>query len=93
MVAGRRNFKPGKDWTMLISQSQSETIGRQGSRSPDFAELRRQVANPSEMDESSRQRLMDLARRLARVRAMGDEYHRVDLSDYAASVLMNATGV
>jgi hypothetical protein len=78
---------------MLISQSLSETTARQGSRPLDFAELRRRVANPSEMDESSRQRLMDLARRLARVRAMGDEYHRVDLSDYAASVLMNTIGV
>jgi len=72
---------------MLISQRQSEPATGQGCPVGNFAELRRHLAHPSSIGDTDRQRLMDLARRLARVRAMGDEYLRVDLSEYAASAL------
>ncbi len=75
---------------MLIPQSQSEPAGTQGRPRTDFAELRRQLANPSSLNEGSRQRLLDLARRLARIRALGDEYTRVDLSDWATETLLNS---
>jgi hypothetical protein len=41
------------------------------------------------MDSWHRQRLVKLAKRLARVRALGDEYLRVSLSEHATEVLLN----
>jgi hypothetical protein len=73
---------------MLISQQdRSEARRRQGSPRIDFAQLRRQLASPSEIPDGHRQRLLELAGRLARVRALGDEYCRVELSDAAAAVV------
>ncbi len=73
---------------MLIShQVQSRRRGRHGSGPASLAELRRQLTKPSELDDGLRQRLLDLARRLARVRALGNEYARVDLSEHAAAAL------
>lgn len=74
---------------MLISQCHSELRTGQGRPETDLAELRRRLASPSAMTDGHRQRLVDLAGRLARVRALGDEYLRVDLSDHATEVLLN----
>jgi hypothetical protein len=74
---------------MLISQGHSELTTGQGRPETDLAELRRLLAVPSAMTERHRQRLVDLAGRLARVRALGDEYLRVDFSPHAAEVLLN----
>jgi hypothetical protein len=72
---------------MLIpQQAQCEMVGRQGCRPVTFDELRRQLATPSESSEGHRQRLLDLARRLARVQALGDEYNRVAFSPAAESL-------
>ena len=76
---------------MLSSRRLSGPADEQGGSSMDFAELRRHLANPSEMTDTDRQRLLGLARRLARVRAAGGEYHRVDLSVHARTILLNAT--
>lgn len=74
--------------TMLISQeAQSETGRWQGSPRISFAQLRRQLANPSEISDGHRQRLQDLAKKLARVKALGDGYSRVELSDAAAAAV------
>lgn len=78
---------------MLISQSCSESDSEHGSSPTNFAELRSLLGRPLDMGDQQRQRLMVLARRLARVRALGDEYNRVDLSDYATDVLLNETAV
>jgi len=78
---------------MLVSQSYSESDSEQGSSPTDFAELRSLLAHPADMGNEHRQRLMVLVRRLARVRALGDEYNRVDLSDYAMDTLLNETAV
>ena len=73
---------------MLISQSaQGGPAGTNGLASVDIAELRRQLANPSTVSDATRQRLLQLARRLARVRALRDEYLRVDFSPYVAAIL------
>ena len=53
----------------------------------------RRLADPSFTDEGPRQRLVDLARRRARVRASGGEYFRVDFSEYALSMLMSGSAV
>lgn len=78
---------------MLISQSLSEPLGEQGRSPMDLAELRRLLECPSLIQDGHRQRLVDLARRLARVRALGDEYSRVDLSDHVHSILLNGQPV
>lgn len=68
---------------MLISQNPGESANEQGGSAADFAQLRRQLGDPASLDGRGRQRLMELARRLARVRAMGDEYLRVVFSKYS----------
>jgi len=73
---------------MLISQEGcSESHERQGCRRASLAELRRRLAKPSSLDDGHRQRLVDFVQRLARVRSLGDEYGRVELSGYAAAAL------
>jgi hypothetical protein len=73
---------------MLIPQSaQPDVARRQGSKAGSLAELRRALARPSRITDGTRQRLLDLARRLAAVRRLGDEYARVALSDYVESAI------
>ena len=61
--------------------ARSDRQGRHGSRPIGIAELRRQLARPSQLDDEHRQRLLELVQRAARVRAFGGEYRRVSLSD------------
>lgn len=81
---------------MLIpQQAQHETGHRQGSSASGLVELRRRLTRPSSrgskrdksrlvasFTDGNRQRLLDLERRLAAVQALGDEYARVELSEY-----------
>ncbi|HUT56352.1 MAG TPA: hypothetical protein VNA25_00595 [Phycisphaerae bacterium] len=68
---------------MLIpQQAQRDTASRQGSSANGLAELRRRLTRPSSLTDGNRQRLLDLERRLAAVQALGDEYARVQLSEY-----------
>ena len=73
---------------MLIPQSaQYETPARHGSRAVKLDELRSCLAEPSRLTNQHRQRLLELVRRLDRVRALGDEYAGIRLSDAAAAAL------
>lgn len=72
---------------MLIPHSPSEPHDKHGGLRTDFAELRRQLADPSRLSDVSRQRLVKLAQRLARIQTGGDEYRRVDLSEDARAAL------
>ena len=73
---------------MLISQdTQGEAHRRQGRSRDSLAGLRRQLANPSTMSDGNRQRLRELARRVARIRCLGDEYVGVGLSEWSAAAL------
>ena len=75
---------------MLIPQTvQCELQGRQGSPPATFAELRRELASPSALSGGQRRRLLDLARRLARVQTLGDEYARVRFSHQARAAMRN----
>jgi len=56
---------------------------RQGSRPVSIAGLRSQLAKPSQMSDGHRQRLLDLARRLARVQTCVGEHSRVQFSEHA----------
>ena len=75
---------------MLISQEvQGQTPRPQGCGGR-LAELRGQLADPSTLSDGNRQRLLELARRLARVRRLGDEYDRVELSEHSLKALSAA---
>jgi len=63
----------------------SEADGRQGGRPGSLAELRHHLSEPSRLTDGHRQRLLELAQRVEHVRALGGEYRRVSLSDYAAA--------
>lgn len=71
----------------ISSEAQCDLQARQGGRTNGIAELRRQLARPSQLTDGHRQRLLDLATRLKRVQALGGEYRRVTLSDFATTAL------
>ncbi len=73
---------------MLISQqAQSQTPVSKGIDRSKLAELRDHLADPSALSDGNRQRLLELARRLTRVQALGDEYVRVGFSASAMDAL------
>ncbi len=73
---------------MLIPrQAESETAARHGGPHATFAELRRRLAEPSKIDDGHRQRLLELARRSARIQALGDEFARVEVSRFVTAAL------
>jgi len=79
---------------MLISQAvECERPRMQGGPEAGLAELRRQLADPSTLSDGNRQRLLELARRLARVQALGDEYARVEFSRQAAAATRTIVAV
>jgi hypothetical protein len=75
---------------MLIPQTaQCKLRGWQGGPPVALAELRRQLASASALSGGHRWRLLDLARRLARVQALGDEYARVCFSPQAHKAMQD----
>jgi len=73
---------------MLISRrAKCGARNRHGSQGVSLAELRRVLAEPSGLDDQHRQRLAGLAKRIARVRALGDEYAGVGLSEYVTAAM------
>ena len=77
---------------MLDSQRpKSGPSDGQGCHRQVFAELQRRGVE-SKCEEGLRQRLMVLAKRLARVRALGNEYGRVGFSENVQA-LLNETAV
>ena len=77
---------------MLIPQkAQRKPVVGHGRPAIGLAELRRRLANEASLDDAHRQRLLELAQRLARVQALGDEYARVTLLPQAARVVESST--
>jgi hypothetical protein len=73
---------------MLISpDARSDPQCGQGCPQMGIAELRGQLARPSQLDDGHRQRLLDLAQRVARVQGLGGEYRRVSLSETARAAI------
>jgi len=73
---------------MLIPRrAKCGTRNRHGGRDVSLAEVRRLVVAPLAMNERHRQRLLNLAQRLARVRALGDEYAGIELSEYVTAAM------
>ena len=74
---------------MLIPRQTPGGARRTQRRSrSNLAELRRHLADPSRLSDANRQRLLELARRVARVQALGDEYVRVGLSEQAEAAML-----
>lgn len=84
---------PGrKDSHMLIPRQAKRQTGRwQGSPRVSLSGVRRHLVNPSELPDGHRQRLLELAQRLSRARALGDEYLRVEFSPAAAEAARHAS--
>ncbi len=61
--------------------------GRHGSHAVDWKQLRSELADPARMSPDSRQRLMELNHKLDRLRALGDEYTEVELSEWTQAAL------
>ena len=79
---------------MFTSQQHlSDLPRRQGCPSADLAELRHDLARPSQVNDGHRQRLLDLAQRVARVQALGGEYRRVSLSEHVQAALTQTAAV
>ena len=72
---------------MLIPRTVQEASRQRHGGRCSIAELRRRMAVPGSLDEGHRQRLQELATRLARVRCLGDEFSRVDLSEHVHAAL------
>lgn len=68
-------------------EASSESSGRHGSRPVALAELRRRLARPSDLQDGHQQRLLELAQRLTRVRALGNDYARVELSSFVTHAM------
>jgi hypothetical protein len=73
--------------------SRSGVRGRKGIRPAEIAELRRDLARPSSISDGNRQRLLDLARRVAQINSLGGEYRRVSLSEHAQAAIGDAAVV
>ena len=77
---------------MLIPQTaRSETRGGHGRTPNNLADVRRELASPSNVSSGVRQRLLGLAQRLARVQALGDGYARVGFSPEARAAMEQNT--
>ena len=73
---------------MLASQAtQGGLQAGHGGPAISLAELRRHLASPSTLADGHRQRLLELERRLGRVRALGSEYARLGLSQFVTSAM------
>jgi len=58
-----------------------------GGGRPGLAELRRELARPSELPENCRRRLESLALRLGELQGLDKTYTRVRLSEYATAAM------
>jgi hypothetical protein len=73
---------------MLISRAtKCKARHWHGGQEVSLAELRRALAESSVLDNQHRRRLVDLARRVAHVRALGDEFAGVELSEFVTAAM------
>lgn len=73
---------------MLVSRkAPGGPARRQGSRPRGLKQLRHRLGSQSSLDDGDRQCLLELAGRLARIKALGDGYARLELSEYVVSAM------
>ena len=78
---------------MFITQEAKSDRPRQGSPGSNLSQLRQDLACPENLSDDSRQRLLELDRRLTRLAALGGEHLRVGFSDAAIAALGGAEAV
>ena len=78
---------------MLITQEAKSGQPEQGSPGASLSQLRRQLACPENLTVDSRQRLLELDRRLARLETLSVEHLRVGFSQAAVSALKSIEAV
>ena len=78
---------------MLVTQKAKSGRPRHGSLGAGLSQLRQQLACPENLTDDSRQRLLELDRRLKRLSTLGNEYFRVSFSESAASALASIGAV
>ena len=72
---------------MLITHEVASGRSSQGCLDASLSQLRDELACPENLTDDSRQRLLELDRRLARLTALDGEYSRVGFSESAVSAL------
>jgi len=70
---------------MLVPQGTRRETHRHGRSVVSLSELRRSLATPSALSSGHRQRLLELAHRLERVRSLGGDWADVEMSEYFAA--------
>lgn len=78
---------------MPVPQQVGKPRRGQGRSRVSIAELRRQLSSPQTASSGQRQRLLELANRLARIALLGNGMNRIDLSSYAKAMLPTAAVV
>ena len=78
---------------MLITQEVENGRSEQGSFGASLSQLREQLACPENLTTDSRQRLLELDRRLTRLTTLGGEHFRVGFSRSAVSALKSIEAV
>jgi hypothetical protein len=78
---------------MLITQEFEIGESGQGSPGASLSQLRQELACPENLSENSRQRLLELDKRLARLTTLGGEHFRVGFSQSAMSALADIEAV
>ena len=78
---------------MLITQKAKSGRPRHGSLGVSLSQLREQLACPENLTDDSRQRLLELDRRLKRLKTLGNGHFRVSFSEPAASALASVGAV
>jgi hypothetical protein len=72
---------------MLIPRNALSETDRHGRQNVSLTELRSALGDPSRLTDDQRQRLMELQRKLDRVRALGDGYAGIELSEDARNAI------
>jgi hypothetical protein len=78
---------------MLITQEVESGRSGQGSPVMSLSRLREDLACPENLTHDSRQRLLELDRRLTRLTTLGGEHFRVGFSRSAVSALKSIEAV
>ncbi|MCP4377977.1 MAG: hypothetical protein GY794_17605 [bacterium] len=78
---------------MLITQKTKSGQSRQGRPVAGLSQLREQLACPKSLTDDSRQRLLELDKRLKRLSVLCDEHFRVGFSESAALALEGTVAV
>lgn len=78
---------------MLITQNAESGRPRQGCPGLGLSQLREQLACPENLTNDSRQRLLELDRRLKQLSTLGNEHFRVSFSASAASALAGSVAI